>query len=334
MAITLKKGCTYAAAFMFKKQRTYAGGFTSEDDAQIWELQARKQLKAGVPVTYPGTYVENPTKVVKETVSKWLDKTYRTYWADKSEPQKARQKMTAINDYFGRNTLVSELDIQRIDDWVASLKQLGNSNATINRKLAALSKMLSYAKDSNVIAGKPKINRLKEPKGRTRWLTDDEEKQILHTLDLWSYDDLKDAFVTLVDTGVRKGELLNAEVRDVQEGMLNLWEAKNEEPRSVPLTKRVRAVLDNRMVGAKSTDKLFKTAPEKLADDWDRVRWHLELNDVTIHVFRHTTASRLVQRGVPLKTVKEWMGHLSFNTTLRYAHLSPKNLADALAVLE
>ena len=42
----------------------------------------------------------------------------------------------------------------------------------------------------------------------------------------------------------------------------------------------------------------------------------------------HTCVSRLVQRGVGLKVVQQWMGHKSIQITLRYAHLAPSNLAD------
>lgn len=335
MAIEPKKNGTFASTFMFKGERIYAGGFTSEAEAKIWELQAREQLKAGLPVTYPDTKVEGHKKATKETIGKWLDKTYRQFWADKSEPQKARQKMTMINDFFGRTTDVNDLTMVWIDDWILSLKADNNSNATINRKLAALSKMLTYASDSGALtAKKPKINRLKEPKGRIRWLTDGEEKLILVTVNQWSLEDLEDVIPVLVDTGIRKGELLNMEKRDIQNGMLHIWVNKSDTPRSVPLTKRVKAILAKRVATLKETDKVFQISPDELARTWDRVRYHLELEDVTIHVFRHTTASRLVQRGIPLKTVQEWMGHKTIQTTLRYAHLSPKNLQDALAVLE
>ena len=52
------------------------------------------------------------------------------------------------------------------------------------------------------------------------------------------------------------------------------------------------------------------------------------------HALRHTFCSRLVQRGVPILTVKELAGHLSLETTLRYAHLAPHNLVDAVNLLE
>jgi site-specific recombinase XerD len=44
---------------------------------------------------------------------------------------------------------------------------------------------------------------------------------------------------------------------------------------------------------------------------------------VTLHVLRHSFCSHLVMAGVPLRDVQELMGHQSYETTLRYAHLSP-----------
>jgi integrase len=51
------------------------------------------------------------------------------------------------------------------------------------------------------------------------------------------------------------------------------------------------------------------------------------------HVLRHTFASRLVMRGVPLKAVQELMGHATMEMTLRYAHLAPDVRRDAVQPL-
>ena len=51
------------------------------------------------------------------------------------------------------------------------------------------------------------------------------------------------------------------------------------------------------------------------------------------YVCRHTCASRMVQRGVALPVVMEWMGHKAMQMTMRYAHLAPANLQAAVIAL-
>ncbi|NKF15243.1 tyrosine-type recombinase/integrase, partial [Rhizobium phaseoli] len=54
------------------------------------------------------------------------------------------------------------------------------------------------------------------------------------------------------------------------------------------------------------------------------------------NMLRHTCASRLVfSKGIPLPQVMLWMGHRDIQTTMRYAHLAPRDLdMAAVALLE
>ena len=69
---------------------------------------------------------------------------------------------------------------------------------------------------------------------------------------------------------------------------------------------------------------------------FDQVKAMMGLEDdkqFVLHTMRHTYASRLVQRGVPLYTVGQLMGHTNPRMTQRYAHFAPEQLLNAVDVL-
>ena len=337
MSISPQAGGTFSSAFMAQSERYYAAGFATKNLAHIWELSAKEEIKQGFAVTYPKGTV-SPSKGVDVSISLWLDKTYRMFWEGTASASQSRHKMKEINAYFGAKTDVNDLSTVLIDEFIHHLKRDNNANSTINRKLATISKMLNYADECIQLRHKPKIHRQKEPQGRMRFVSPEEELQIMHTLDQWSQIDLKDSITVLLDTGIRRSELGRIEEVDIQPDVINLWRTKNELDRSVPMTERVKEIMARRTVKANSvstrSSKLFPQNMETLSKHWNRVRFHLGYDDMVLHTFRHTTASRLIQRGVSVGVVQEWMGHRTISVTMRYAHLSPKNLLDAVAVLE
>jgi integrase len=294
-------------------------------------LAKQRELKAGEP-SAPAAEVW--------TLQRALDTTVRVAWADTRGEHTAQVNAQSALDHFGPETTLDRITTDALDEYVQALKDEGLANGTINRKLAALSKVLTVAVDRRGLAFKPKLPRLREGVGRIRYLTADEERVLLGLLGQWSMPDHVDAITVLVDTGLRVGELFRLTARDVdqRQRLLHVWENKADHPRSVPLTKRAYEVIKRRMHGAAyGGPDLFPYNHDWLRRPWDRAKVTMGLGDdkqFVPHTLRHTCASRLVQRSVPLKVVQEWMGHKTIQVTMRYAHLAPANLLAAVQALE
>jgi integrase len=117
----------------------------------------------------------------------------------------------------------------------------GRANGTVNRYLAVLSHAFTVVvKEWQWCADNPvrKVSKPKEPRGRVRFLADDERERLLAACQTSRNKQLYAITVLALATGARRGELLNlrwADV-DVKRGMLTFHQTKNGERRAVPLT--------------------------------------------------------------------------------------------------
>ncbi|MFC6445588.1 tyrosine-type recombinase/integrase [Shinella zoogloeoides] len=221
-----------------------------------------------------------------------------------------------------------------MDTLVAGLRQRGNSNATINRKMAALSKLLRKAYKMGDIRSLPEFKRLKEKAGRVRFLEPEEEARLFAAISEKS--DLYGRFcVFLIDTGARLGEGIGLRWQDIQGERVTFWLTKSGKSRSVPLTERASAAIqacEKRKRGpfANIVQAQFRAA-------WNEAKQEVGLGtepDVVPHILRHTCASRLVQGGIDIRRVQTWLGHQTLQMTMRYAHLASGDLDICVPILE
>ena len=213
-----------------------------------------------------------------------------------------------------------------------------NSNAVINQKMGYLRVVLQEMEEDGF------IEMIKMPKPRptkntkVHYLTKDMELELLNYFLNNQQGRAYSIVSCLIDLGCRVNELLSLEKRfvDFDNNQINFNERKNDKAVAVPMTKRVIVIMQSFSMGKKPTDKLFSLNYSELNAIWQKARKDLGYADkkfYTIHLCRHTCASRLVQRGVPILLVKDWLGHEDIENTMIYAHLAPKALHSVVEVL-
>ena len=214
-----------------------------------------------------------------------------------------------------------------------------NSNAVVNQKMGYLRVVLQEMEEDGF------IEMIKMPKPRptknskVHYLTKQMEDELLNYLQDNNYLEAKDIVICLIDLGCRVNELLGLEKRfvDWDNNQINFNERKNDKAVAVPMTNRVQKIYKkNYWYDFPEFEKLFNLNYSELNAIWQKARKDLGYADkkfYTIHLCRHTCASRLLQRGVPILLVKDWLGHEDIENTMIYAHLAPKALHSVVEVL-
>lgn len=323
------RGNSFQADFRFKGSR-YRKSFPTALEASTWETWAKDQLSKGLPL-------EDATPAQGLTMKGLLEATTQRYWKGAKAEHSSVACAEEVVELLGETRHPGTVTTAVIDELVGKLSKKGNGPATINRKLSALSKMLTHAATRGMIQSKPHIEKKKETTGRVRWYSHEEEKYILDWFNELDDHIYRDLLSFLADTGARLGEALRLEARDCSDVYVAFHETKGGKPRSVPITQRVRDILA-RIRPASPTGLVFGSVVlGNLYYHWDRMKKSSPFADdpqAVIHTFRHTCASRLVQGGTPIQVVQQWLGHTTLTMTLRYAYLAPANLLSAVNALE
>ena len=237
-------------------------------------------------------------------------------------------------DRFIRSNDIAGFDDDLVDRLIVHYRGEGNSNATINRKLAAFYKLMRKAERAGLIKRLPTYVRLPERNARIRFLTPDEERVLLGKLDRRERI-YRDLCVFLTDSGARVGEALGLRHGDIQNGKATFWITKSGRSRTVPLTGRAVRALANqaRRPGGPFLHVNYQT----FRYHWNWARKEMGLKDdkqFVPHMLRHTCASRLVQAGIDLRRVQAFLGHRTIQMTLRYAHLATDDLDQCVVALD
>lgn len=260
-----------------------------------------------------------------------------------SKPQKSFEKhkkylISAVRNKFAHLS-VSDFPALTLDQYKTKLQTENKSVATVNRYLALIHTMFTKAVewgfcDEETCKRIHNVKLLKGEKKRVRFLTEQEAKRLV----LRCPAHLKPIVMLALHTGMRKSEILSLTWGQVNfdTGFIHLPETKNLESRNVPInataSKVLKAIPQNTV-----SDRVFFYQGEAIQDvrkSFTTACTAAGLTDFHFHDLRHTFASWLVMKGIPILTVMKLLGHKSLKMTQRYAHLAPDHISQAVYVLD
>ncbi len=206
------------------------------------------------------------------------------------------------------------------------------STATVNRYLAALSHVFTVAvKEWGWVNENPllKVTKMREPRGRVRFLNDDERARLLDSCKKSESDYLYLIVVLCLSTGARKMEIIGLKWDDVDfnRGVIVLHDTKNGERRKLPIKGHALDLMkEHAKVRQINSDFVFPSKnlkePIDIRTPWETAIKRAEINNFRFHDLRHSAASYLVMGGASLAEIAEILGHKTLQMVRRYAHLS------------
>ena len=314
-----------------KKGIRFRHTYQTEDQANQMLVKVETAISRGAALPDPNDCFDGKAM----TIGTLFRKAGTHYW-DAGRPEYRKAQFSIMNEIIGvigSHRPLTELNPNLLDELIAHWRNTSAREVrpgTINRKLSVISKCATYAFKRGWLDKKLEIEWQKESKGRIRFVSEDEERLMYRVFTQLGMLEERDTFKFLIDTGCRLGELKWMEERDLNGDNLTIWRTKNGDPRTIPLTSRAKEIFVQRKGKLSFPQSRISTA-------WNRVKSAMGLEDdreFVPHCLRHTCASRLVQRGVSILVVKEWLGHKTLGMTMRYSHLCPTNLQAAVKVLE
>ena len=332
---------TYHVQVRLKGHPTQTETFKRKTDAKRWAQQTESAIREG-------QYFKT-IEAKKHTVAEMVDRYISAVGDDKKDAKTQAGQLRWWQERIGSYSLADvtpALILEQRDQLGSEMGRRGTIRgpATVNRMLAALSVAFTAAvKEWQWTESNPvfQVKKRKEPRGRERFLSDDERDRLLAACKDSECELLYPVVVFALSTGARKGEILGLTWSDIdwENGIAIFRDTKNDEVRSVPLTGHLLAELqrlskvrriDTKLVFPRKDGK----APVELRDHWAKAIKTANITDFRFHDLRHTAASYMLGEGVSLGQLAEILGHKTLQMVKRYAHLAVAHKKEAIAKLD
>jgi site-specific recombinase XerD len=246
-------------------------------------------------------------------------------------------RMNFILEEFG-DRVADQIKPSEIDTWLGAHKW---SPATKNRYKNVFGKTFKIALADGKVTGNPArlVEQRAENNTRIRYLLDDEEKGLRKAITRRCPMHLEE-FEVALHSGMRKSEQYTLEWPEVSfaRKRIHLDQTKNGSDREIPLNKTCFKAFQNLHARRPHNGRICQSKQKRDLNN-PRKWFELAVEEAKVpnfrwHDLRHTFISRLVMKGVDLRTVQELAGHKTIAMTVRYAHLAPEHNQAAIERLD
>ncbi len=339
---------TYTARIRVKGYPSMSATFDKKTKAQLWIQENESKMKLGKHIQTS----EAKKHTLKELISRYTDNELPKR---KSDKEKFKMQLKWWDNQIGCYYLhmitpaILTQCKEKLEKEPSIKPKQGRTTrtpATVNRYLATLSIVLSYAcneygwLDENPMR---RVRKNKETANKDRYLSQDEINKLLQAslnfnIRTENYNKETYLFVLIaLSTGARYSEIHNLKWGNVdfKNRQFYFMNTKNGENRGVPMSETVYNELKQfQKVRNIKSNYLFTTKDGKKLIDM-RVRFYkcieiAEIKNCRFHDLRHTVASYIAMNGGSLLDIAQITGHKTMQMVKRYSHLTQKHTAKLL----
>ena len=301
-------------------------------DAKRWAQDTESAIREGRHFKT----AEAKKHTFADLVKRYYSETLINY--NEKEQKERRSKLDWWSSKIGSYVL-ADITPSIINDQKNTMAQ---SPATIDKYIKNLQHAFSVAvNDWEWLQDNPvkKVKSPKLPRGRVRFLDDDEKARLLIACKKSPNKMLYPCVILALSTGMRQAEQMELEWSDVKlnDGFLILHETKNGERRRVTIAGVTLELLkEHSKLRRLDTNLLFPSErnPQKPIDlrkAFANAMTAARITDFHWHDLRHSTASYLAMNGASLAEIAEVLGHKTLSMVKRYAHLSDGHVSNVVA---
>lgn len=256
---------------------------------------------------------------LKEKIEQYLK--YTDIYLSKNTTKFYKEKLIRFYEFTKNYDNITLDNIKNIfEQYIVKLKKT-NKNNSINKYIVSFNNLMNYY-NINI-----KIKKLKNDSERFDSFTDLELKKILLSLDNLNLEN-RLIIKLLLDTGIRISELINIKKSNID--LLNkrilLTVTKTKKPRYIYYSNLTKKDLESYYSLDPDNNNLFTFTYSKVIIFFKRLKKKINIQRMTVHMFRHTYATRLLRTGSDIFAVSLLLGHASIKTTQKYLHYSNEDL--------